>query len=288
MNKKLSLNILLLCSLTACVKTKVYKAEALARSAAEAREKVLGKYLEERKAESLTLTNKVSELSKTIGNQEAEIRSLRAELSSKTQTLGESSNKLAQDKAALERQLQDHKATLQNREVQLDKIKKAQQSRQDLLASLYFGLNQLYNSLEPQGVEIRQEAESVLLTLPDQLLFEPTGSAISSGGKSLLKPLASFLSVRPELPVDIVAYTDNILPPKDKSLKDTWDWSLARATNIARMLAREYNVNANQLTPVGRGEFFPLSSNETPEGRQKNRRTVVVLKPDLEKIPAAE
>ncbi|MEI6410943.1 MAG: OmpA family protein, partial [Bacteroidota bacterium] len=137
-----------------------------------------------------------------------------------------------------------------------------------------------------EGASIAIEDETVQLTLPDKSLFETTGLNVSAAGKNLLTPLANFLAERPELDIDVVAYTDNVLPKDNKSLKDTWDWSLQRATNIVRLLIREYNVNANQLTPVGRGEFYPVTSNETADGRQQNRRTVVVFRPVLAVVPS--
>jgi len=77
-------------------------------------------------------------------------------------------------------------------------------------------------------------------------------------------------------------------PAKEKTIKDTWDWSLQHATNVVRMLIREFNTNANQLMPVARGEFYPMTSNETPEGRSKNRRTVMVFKLVLPAVPVVE
>ncbi|MEZ4919872.1 MAG: OmpA family protein [Saprospiraceae bacterium] len=93
--------------------------------------------------------------------------------------------------------------------------------------------------------------------------------------------------MRPEINVLIEAHTDNKLP-KSKTIEDSWDWSQQRATNILRILVTEYNVNANQLTPVGKGEFYPITSNETAEGRQANRRTTFVLKTKLAAIPAVK
>ncbi|MCK6694482.1 MAG: hypothetical protein L6Q97_20590 [Thermoanaerobaculia bacterium] len=55
-----------------------------------------------------------------------------------------------------------------------------------------------------------------------------------------------------------------------------------------RLLIRDFNINANQLTPVAKGEFYPLTSNETAEGRQRNRRTVFVIYPSLPKVPVVE
>jgi chemotaxis protein MotB len=111
---------------------------------------------------------------------------------------------------------------------------------------------------------------------------------IPATGKNLLQILAEFLAARPSLDVDVAAYTDNVLPPKEKTLKDTWDWSLQRATNVVRLMIREFNTNANQLTPVAKGEFYPVTSNETPEGRAKNRRTVFLIHPLLPAVPKAE
>jgi chemotaxis protein MotB len=265
----------------ACVSPKVHNREKLARTAAEAREKVLVKFLEERKAETATLTTKVADLSKTIGSQEVDIRNLNTELNAKTRSLGESSSKLVQEKTALEASLRETKAALGEKTAQIDKFTQVAESRKTTLAALFFALSQGYQDQIANGVEINQAGELISLLLPDKLLFEPSGLNLSAGGKNLLKPFSEFLAVRPELSVDVVAHTDNNLPPKEKSLRDTWEWSLQRATNVVRLLTREYNINANQLTPVGRGEYYPLTSNETPEGRQKNRRTILLLRPVL-------
>jgi chemotaxis protein MotB len=279
---------LALLSAFSCVKPKIYRAELAARAAAEGREKTLVQEVAERRQESASLIQKVGDLSRQVGNQESEIRELKSELANRTQAMGESSSKLASEKMALEKQLAATSEQLDDRTAALQRVKKAQGQRAATLNALADVLTKSYDSQQDLGVKVAIEGETVSLTLPDKSLFEPTGLALSATGKTLLVPLAEFLAARPALDVDIVAHTDNVLPPKEKSLKDTWDWSLQRATNVVRVLVREFNTNANQMTPVGKGEFYPLSSNETPEGRQKNRRTVVVLRPNLAAIPAAE
>ena len=269
----------------ACVKPKIYQAEVATRRSAEARETVLVRELLDRKKESTELIQQVGELNRTIGNQEAEIKDLNAELNNRTQKMGESSSKLSSEKATLEKELAGTKAELDKRNIRLERIGKAQQERKKLLADLAAALSKGYEGKTDVAVNIENEA--VALSLPDKLLFEAKGLEISASGKDLLKTVATTLTERPELDVDIVCYTDNVLP-KDKSLTDTWDWSLRRATNITRLLISDYNVNANQLSPVGRGEYYPVTSNETPEGRQKNRRTLLVLRPVLPVLPAAE
>lgn len=274
-------------STTACVKPKIYRAELTARQAAEARETVLKRELTDRKIEAGHLTKEVGDLNRTVGQQEEQIKMLKEDLAARTQQMGESASKLATEKTALERNLARVTETLEQRNDVLTRVQKVQQDRQKRLKELEDALVKGFMPKAETGVTVSAVGEILLISLPDAALFEANGLTLSAAGKELLPPLANFLLARPDLDVDLVAHTDNVLP-KDKTLKDTWDWSLARATNIVRWLIQEYNVNANQLTPVGRGEFYPVASNETPEGRQKNRRTVVVVRPVLPAVPSAE
>lgn len=282
---RFALPLILVLTIHACIKPKIYNAEVATRQSAEAREKVLVKELLDRKKEAADLIRQVGELNRTIGNQENEIKGLNAELSTRTQKMGESSSKLSSEKAALENDLAAANAELERRKAQLDRIRKAQADRKKTLGELRDALASGYK--EQADVSVAIEGEVVLLTLPDKTLFDSKGLEISTSGKALLQPLTQILTQRPELDVDVTCYTDNALP-KDKSVTDTWDWSLRRSTNLTRLLISDFNVNANQLTPVGRGEYYPLTSNATPEGRQKNRRTVMALRPSLPPLPAAE
>ena len=279
---------LVLLAAQSCVGAKVYRNEKNTRVAAETREKVLVQELLERRKEAAALIKTVGDLNRSIGQQEAEIKDLKAELTERTQSMGESASKLFAEKSALDKKLTEIRELLDRRNEILERVSAAQAKRKIILSDIQASLNNAFKSLENIGVSTTVNMETVMLTLPDISLFDPAGVSISASGKDLLATLADFLGTRPSLSIDIVAYTDNLLPPKDKTLKDTWDWSLQRATNVARMLVREYNANANQLTPVGRGEFYPITSNETPEGRAKNRRTVVVFRPVMPAIPQAE
>ncbi len=281
------LGFVLVCS-SSCVKSRIYRAELAARSAAEAREKVLVQELLDRKRETAQLTKTTENLARDLGKQDNQIADLNEKLAATAQSMGESASKLASEKAALEKNLASTNSNLEQRNALINRVKSVQDKRKKIISELESELIKAYFPHSSAGVTAVSEGESIMLTLPDASLFEPTGMNISARGKDLLKPLAEFLAARPALSVELVAYTDNVLPPKEKTLKDTWDWSLARATNVVRMLIRDFNVNANQLTPIGKGEFYPSTSNETPDGRQKNRRTVVVLRPVLPAVPIAE
>ncbi|MBC7776183.1 MAG: OmpA family protein [Phycisphaerae bacterium] len=279
---------LALLSIFSCVKPRVYRAEVNVRTAAEAREKVLVQELLDRKKETAQLTKTTENLARDLGKQDTEITNLKEQLAATTRSMGESATKVTAEKISLEKKLVATNVTLDQREALIKKVKSVQDKRKSILSALEADLIKAYFPYSSLGVTAVTEEESIMLSLPDAALFEPAGLNVSVKGKELLKPLAEFLAARPALSVEVLAYTDNILPPKEKTLKDTWDWSLARATNAVRILIRDYNVNANQITPTGKGEFYPVTSNETPEGRQKNRRTVVILRPVLPAVPVAE
>lgn len=270
----------------ACVSSKVYRAELSMREQCEAREKVLVQAELDRRKETAELVKQVADYNRTIGNQEAQLRDLQDELNSRTQQLGASSSKLANEVSDLQKELAGKNAQLTQSNNTLNSVATAQKGRKKILDEIKAGLAKNYATYSGVSVDITDN--SVSLTLPDNGLFDKNGTLVSPEGKTMLTPLATLLANRPELDVEIRAYTDNALPKGAKNLEDTWDWSLLRATNLTRTLIRDFNINANQLTPVGKGEFYPLSSNETAEGRLRNRRTVLAIFPKLPKMPPVD
>ena len=273
---------LLLLVFSGCVRQKIYQAELISREKCEARESVLVKEVLSRREENAGLTQRISDLSRTIGMKDHELEGLKSELTKRTVQMGESSSKLAQEKTAVENELAARTAQLSNANNLLQSVREAQAKRSAAINDLLQAVNQKMKLF--QDVTCQMDKERVLITLPDGGLFEANGLNVSASGKNMLKAISELLALRPEVDVQIEAHTDNALP-KDKTIKDTWDWSLARAVALVRILISDYNINANQLTPVAKGEFFPLTSNETPEGRKKNRRTVLVLTQKLPPVP---
>jgi chemotaxis protein MotB len=267
---------------TGCVRQKMYQAELASRQKCEARESVLVKEVLSRREESANFTQRISDLSRAIGMKDQELESLKTELTKRTVQMGESSSKLAQEKAATENELAARTAQLNNANAQIQSVREAQAKRAAALNDLLQAATQKMKTF--QDVSCQIDRERIRITLPDGGLFEADGLNVSAAGKNLLRAVSELLASRPDVDVQVEAHTDNALP-KDKTIKDTWDWSLVRAVALTRILISDYNVNANQLSPVAKGEFFPLTSNETPEGRKKNRRTVLMLTQKLAPVP---
>jgi chemotaxis protein MotB len=102
-------------------------------------------------------------------------------------------------------------------------------------------------------------------------------------GKEALKSLAIVLNNTKEINVMIEGHTDNV-PIKTSQFKDNWDLSTSRATSILRILTNDNGFDPVRITASGKGEFHPVKTNETEEGRAGNRRTEIILSPDLKEI----
>lgn len=122
----------------------------------------------------------------------------------------------------------------------------------------------------------------VYVSMQESLLF-PSGSAVvNEKGKAALQTVAQALNNNPDINVVVEGHTDSI--PIRKTYEDNWALSVARATSIVRLLTNTYAVDPTRVTASGRSYFEPVDSNSTPEGRQRNRRTEIILAPKLDQI----
>ena len=101
-------------------------------------------------------------------------------------------------------------------------------------------------------------------------------------GKEALQSVATVLNTNPDISVLIEGHTDSI--PVSGKFQDNWALSVSRATAIVRILANDYKVDAKRVTASGRGEYYPIDSNSKPEGRARNRRTEIILSPNLSQL----
>ena len=197
-----------------------------------------------------------------------------------------SDSKLAELSAKLDNKSRELNAKEQNLQ-QKDKRLKELES---LLAKQDSILNHLNNTVKNALLGFKSDEFStemkngkVYVRLSDKLLFKSGAASIEEKGKEAIKKLSEVLNKNPDIDIAVEGHTDSI-PIKTAQYKDNWDLSVARATNIVRSLNEEYHVNAKRLTSSGKGEFMPVASNSTPEGRAKNRRTEIVLSPKLEEL----
>ncbi len=137
---------------------------------------------------------------------------------------------------------------------------------------------------DDENIDINVDETVVMINVSDKLLFSDGSYRVNNKAHNLLKKLAEVINSEPSLEVMVEGHTDNRTMVKESYLKDNWDLSVRRATSIIRILQDKYSVDPAKLIASGRSSYAPLVKNDSPENMAKNRRTRIVLIPDLEKF----
>lgn len=132
-------------------------------------------------------------------------------------------------------------------------------------------------------IQITVDKTVVMINVSDRLLFNTGSYQVSKNADNLLKKLAEVINSEPSLEVMIEGHTD---PRTIQTgvLQDNWDLSVKRATSIVRILETKYNVSPEKLIAAGRASYIPLVENDSKENMAKNRRTRIVLIPDMDEF----
>jgi chemotaxis protein MotB len=200
---------------------------------------------------------------------------------------------LQNEKGSLQNENQEVMTELQQLATQ-SKMTIADQARrlknlQDLIQAERNAMNGLKQSISTALVNFNSDELSVSIkdgnvyvSLQEKLLFKSGSAAVDPKGKTALEKVAGVLKTTPDVNVVIEGHTDNV-PIKTAKFQDNWELSVARATSIVRILTDD-GFDSNRITASGRGQFHPVQTNETPEGRQANRRTEIIISPNLTKL----
>ena len=200
-------------------------------------------------------------------------RELLGELEKKEQVL-------AEEKARLEK-LQQDLAARSKRVNELESVIAAKDAKMNALKN---AISKALVNFEGKGLTVEQRNGKVYVSMENKLLFNSGSWAVNAEGKQAVQQLASVLAQNPDIAVLIEGHTDNVPYNGSGQLTDNWDLSTKRATAIVHLLQENREIDPLNLTAAGRGEYAPVASNETAEGRAKNRRIEVILTPKLDEI----
>ena len=134
---------------------------------------------------------------------------------------------------------------------------------------------------EDQGATVTYKNGLIRINFTDDFFFKTGSSYIAPRGREALNTVAQALRENPRLTCFIVGHTDTVTI---KGKADNWSLSTERANAVVRILHFTYNINPGRLTSAGKGKYNPVASNNTPEGREKNRRIEIILNPDLDHL----
>ena len=209
-----------------------------------------------------------------------QLQQTRKDLYAKEDQLNMLSNKLDSEKD----ELQKLSTELDARNKRLTELEKLLSQKDEAVNSLRKKVSDALLGFEGQGLTVTKKNGKVYVSLEEKLLFKSGSIDVDPKGVAALKKLAVVLEQNPDINITIEGHTDDVPVAAGSELKDNWDLSVRRATSIIRILLNNSNIDPKRLTASGRGQYSPVDVSKTPEGRQKNRRTEIILTPKLDEI----
>ncbi len=159
-----------------------------------------------------------------------------------------------------------------------------QMARKDSLnMALVMNLKGAIGNLDDKDINIKVDKGVVYVDISDKLLFKSGSYDVTERAKEVLGKVATVLKNQPEIEFMVEGHTDNV-PYKGGVLLDNWDLSVKRATAVVRILQKQYGLDPAKMAAAGRGEYKPLEDNSTRDGKAANRRTRIVILPQLDQF----
>jgi chemotaxis protein MotB len=222
-----------------------------------------------------------------ISGSDSETRQLMGQLENTQRNLYQREDQLNQTKATLDKDreaLEQLKRELDQKNTRLLELQKIIDQKDAQAEALKQKLSSALTGFENQGLTITKKNGKVYVSLDEQLLFPSGSTDVDPRGKSALKKLAGVLEQNRDINIMIEGHTDDVPIIPGSKFKDNWDLSVSRATAIIRILLDGSSIDPKRLTAAGRGEYFPVDTRKTPDARQKNRRTEIILEPNLDEV----
>ncbi|MGS2739550.1 OmpA/MotB family protein [Sinomicrobium sp. M5D2P17] len=232
--------------------------------------------LQKTTVEKEELEDKFAKIESRVSEYNAKISSLREENDEKLVQVGDLAVMSNNTKAKM-------MATLAK--VDPNELANAQTLEDSINLAISYNLkNSITDSSDSEDIDINVDQTVVMISVSDKLLFRSGSYQVNNKAYNLLQKLADVINSEPSMEVMVEGHTDSQTVKEGAYIKDNWELSVQRSTAIVRLLQDKYNVNPKQMIAAGRGSTMPLVDNDTRENRAKNRRTRIVIIPNLDKF----
>ena len=243
--------------------------------------------------ENKSLTANLQSTREDLAGKNARITSLEEQLRGMQQALKTSEQKYAKLQESLDKSLSNASQNNISIEKLVDQINESNQYIRHLVEvksksdSLNMVLsNNLTRSLskeELKEVDVQVLKGVVYISLADNMLYKSGSYEINDRAAETLSKIAKIITDYKDYDVLIEGNTDNV-PISKTNIRNNWDLSCLRASSVVQALQNKYGVDPKRLTAGGRGEYNPLQSNDTELGKQRNRRTQIIITPKLDEF----
>ncbi|MDT0687053.1 OmpA/MotB family protein [Autumnicola psychrophila] len=179
----------------------------------------------------------------------------------------------------LERSLE----SIKEKDMAISSMRDAINKKDSVTLALVTSLKGALGNINDEDIEINVEKGVVYVSISDKLLFDSGRYNVTNRAKEVLGKVATVVKNKPNIEFMVEGHTDD-KPISSGVIEDNWDLSVKRATSVVRVLQDEFGVEPARMTAAGRSYYVPVATNETAEGRAKNRRTRIVVLPKLDQF----
>jgi len=162
-------------------------------------------------------------------------------------------------------------------------LQSAMAKKDSLNMALVMNLKGAIGNLDDKDINIKVDKGVVYIDISDKLLFKSGKYEVTDKAKDVLGKVAQVLKAQPDIEFMVEGHTDNV-PYSSGILLDNWDLSVKRATAVVRILQKQYGLDPTHIAAAGRSEYKPVADNSTPDGKAANRRTRIVILPQLDQF----
>ena len=230
--------------------------------------------------------SKTASLSQDKTNCDAQVAALQKQLAFLKENNTQALKQLEDMSVISTSQAQSIRQSLQNigaKDAYIESLQSALAHKDSLNMALVNNLKGAIGNLNDQDINVKVDKGVVYVDISDKLLFASGKYEVTKRAQEVLGKVAQVLKAQPDIEFMVEGHTDNV-PFRRGPLLDNWDLSVKRATAVVRILQHKYGLEPAKMAAAGRSEYVPVAGNDTPEGRQLNRRTRIVILPQLDQF----
>lgn len=209
-----------------------------------------------------------------------ELKKKESNLNTLEQSLALSQKEMDESQLALE----SSRSELVEKQQKLVELQRILSEKDSIVTALRNTVTEALLGFTDKGLKVEERNGKVYVSMENKLLFASGSTAVAADGRKALTEIARLLEANPEINVLVEGHTDDVPLRGSGNMKDNWDLSVLRATEIVRILLSNDKIEPSRITAAGRSQYLPLDSGSTAEARARNRRTEIILTPKLDEL----
>lgn len=232
-----------------------------------------------------TTRNSLKETQQAVSDLQKRVNDLSSAKSAREQELNQAQQQLSSTRERLsstEQQLSSTTLTVEEQQKRLEDLQRLIDQQRNVVENLRKSIDNALGQYRAEDLDVFVKNGKVYVSLQEKLLFSSGSAVVGKDGQEALGKIANVLNADPKIQIVVEGHTDSI--PIRRTFEDNWALSTARAVSIVRILTNTYQVDPGRVIASGHSYFDPKDTNATPEGRALNRRTEIILSPNLDEL----